>query len=240
MGREKKNKPRGQRSSGAERTWVEDTPEAEPAPDIWINTAPRTAKAAMDGTPPTCLVRWGQLEWYASAEDVALTARDLSTAAAYADLIGAWFRFGLDAEHLNAMLQMMLRDVMGGRPPVMGGMMGSEATLGVMPGGISAQKAGVVLLKRGPMAGSVSPEGAREMARSWLEVSVASRQDELTALAVADLLGVDGHGQVDAVLGYMAGMRELGAKEREDFRREEAERLRLHVGLPPAPGSAGG
>ncbi|MFJ9719898.1 hypothetical protein ACIRPQ_28900 [Streptomyces sp. NPDC101213] len=234
MGREKKNKPR------QDRTWVDRAEEsgAEAGSDIWINTAPRTKDAMADGAKPTCLIQWGELEWYAEAQAVYQTAEDLMTCAAYADLFAALLKLGLDGEMVQRMSQEMMMDAFRHRTASIaatGGMLGSAETIGVMPGASSKAKAGVVMLQRGKRTGSLSPGGAREMAKKWMQTAGATEHDELVALTLEDLLGAGEMNQVNAFIGYMASMRELGVKERAEFRAEEAERLRLHVGLPPAP-----
>lgn len=218
------------------RTWMDEAEEtgAEAAPGIWINTAPRTKQAMADGTKPTCILTWGELEWYAEADRVYQTAEDLMASAAYADLLEALMHLGMEQAMLQQMLEQMMMKAFQHRKSdvsALGGMLGTPETLGVMPGAVSKAKAGVVMLKRGSKTGSVSPAGAREMAKRWMQTASATEHDELVGLALEDLLGVDGMDQVNAVIGYMGAMRELGAKERDDFRQEEAERLRLHVGL---------
>lgn len=203
-------------------------------PDLWINTAPRTAAAVREGAAASCALSWGPLEWYAPVEDVITTGRDLMTCAAYADLLGDLLRHDFPPEAVQQMLQSLLPQALAGRRPVMGGMLGMGTTVGVLPGGSTERKAGVVLLKRGgQVGGSVTPEGARIMAQHWIETAVAARHDELVGMALGDVLGVKDEGaeKIDAMLGYMGAMRSLGGRELKAFRRDEAERLRLLLGL---------
>lgn len=207
---------------------------AEENPELWINTAPRTAEAVRAGTPPSCALSWGPVEWYAPVDDVITTGRDLMTCAAYADLLGDLLRHDFPPETVQQMLQSLLPQALAGRRPVMGGMLGMGTTIGVLPGGSTERKAGVVLLKRGgQMGGSVTPEGARIMAQHWIETAVAARHDELVGMALGDVLGVEDEGadKIGAMLGYMGAMRSLGGRELKTFRAEEAERLRLLLGL---------
>ena len=200
---------------------------------LWINTAPRTAEGVREGAPASCILSWGPLEWYAPVEDVVVTARDLMTCAAYADLTGDMLRIGLEPGNVQVMLQSVLPKALGGRKPVQDGMLGMPSTIGVLPGGSSEKKAGIVMLKRGAqMSGSVTPDGARVMAQHWMEAAVAARHDELVGMTLADVWGVDvGPDGIDAVLSYMSSMRDLGGRDLAAFRREEAERMRLLLGL---------
>lgn len=217
----------------ARKDWLDDTPSVDGNPDLWINTAPRTAQDVRDGAPPTCLITWGELEWYAPAEDVVTTARDVMTSAAYGDFIADLLEARTPGPTIQRMLQELLPRALGGRRPAWGGMLGLGTTVGVMPGGSTRQKAGVVLIKRGSLAGSVTPDGARVMAQHWIETAVAARHDELVGMALADVLGLEdvGVGKIEAMLSYMASMRGLGGRDLKKFRRDEAERLRLMLGL---------
>ncbi|MFD8335604.1 hypothetical protein ACFV42_23535 [Streptomyces solisilvae] len=235
MGREKKNKPRQPRQQ-QDRTWLD---QAEAAPSIWINSAPRTQKAMAAGMKPSCIIQWGELEWYAEAAKVYQTAEDLMTCAAYADLFASLLKLGMDGPTIQQMSQHMLMEAFEARKSgiaATGGMLGTEETIGAIPGANSKAQAGVVLLQRGTRTGAVSPAGARQMAQHWMQAAGVTEHDELVALTLGDLLGAGEEHQVDSFIGYMASMRGLGAREREEFRTEEAARLRLHLGLPPALG----
>jgi hypothetical protein len=177
------------------------------------------------------MITWGADAWYATPEVVTQTAQDLMTAATYADLVGELLSNGFEGNVISGMISGMLPAAMGDRRPVMGGMMGSEETIGVMPGGSSGRKAGVVMIKRGPQGGALTPGGARQMATQWLEASLVARHDELVGMALEDALGASEPEKFEAMLGYMALMRELGAADLASFRAEEAGRLKLMLGL---------
>lgn len=234
MGRHKANKPRGngEQQGGEPMRYADDGEAFEGNPTIFINAAPRSPKEVLGSAPALCLARWGELEWYAPVESVAETARDLAGCAAYADIITTLLRHGFEGHVVTGMVSEMIPSLLNGRRPVMGGMLGNVNTIGVMPGGSSARAAGVVMLKRGPLAGSVSPEGARQMAQHWSDAATISRHDELVGAAMHDLLGEQVGSKFGAVLEYMAAMRERQGPDLEAFRRDEAERLRLIVGAP--------
>lgn len=216
---------------GRRKDWIDTTPSVEGNPGLWINSAPRTAADVANGLPARCLITWGPLEVYADVEAVSMTAQDLMTAATYADLIGELLSKDFEPGVILEMISAMLPAAMGGRRPVMGGMLGTEQTIGVMPAGSSERRAGVVMLKRGEQGGSLSPDGARAMATHWYEAALAARHDELVGMALEDVLGAGGVEKVDAMLGYMASMRSLGAKDLATFRTEEGARLRLLLEL---------
>lgn len=216
---------------GRRRDWVDSTPTVEGNPGMWINSAPRSSEDVARGVPARCLITWGPLEVYASVEDVTTTAQDLMTAATYADLIGELLSKGFEGHVIMGMISSMLPGAIGGRRPVMGGMMGTDRTIGVMPAGSSERRAGVVMMKRGEQAGSLSPDGARAMATHWYEAALAARHDELVGMALEDVLGAGGVEKLNAMLGYMASMRSLGAADLETFRVEEGARLRLLLEL---------
>jgi hypothetical protein len=212
---------------GRRQDWVDTTPEVEGNPGLWINSAPRTAEDVANGLPARCLITWGPLELYADVEDVTTTAQDLMTTATYADLIGELLSKDFEPHVILGMISSMLPDAMGGRRPVMGGMLGTDRTIGVMPAGSSERRAGVVMLKRGDQGGSLSPDGARAMATHWYEAALAARHDELVGMALEDILGAGDVEKLNGFLGYMASMRSLGANNLETFRTEEGARLRL-------------
>lgn len=127
---------------------------------------------------PACLLRWDELERYASVTDVRQTAEDLFTCAAYADLIAELLRVGLDTESLSGLTTAMLRH----RQPRY---FGTPATVFVLPAGSSTLRQGRVLLGRrnqfhqGDVDGVLSVDEARTMARAWLEAAEAAEADSL-------------------------------------------------------------
>lgn len=225
---------RRRKNDRTRRDWIDETPSVDGNPDLWINTAPRTVAAMRSGAPASCVITWGALEGYASVEDVIVTARDLMTSAAYGDMISDLLTRGVGGGEVQRMMQELLPSALGDRRPAWGGMLGLQTTIGVMPGGSTGRRAGVVLIKRGDMAGSVTPDGARIMAQHWIETAVAARHDELVGMALGDVLGLEDKGaeKVGALLEYMAAMRQLGGRDLQTFRVEEADRLRLLLGLP--------
>lgn len=216
---------------GRRKSWADETPSVEGNPGIWINSAPRGTEHRLAGVSAACLISWGPLEWYADAEVVTQTAQDLMTCATYADLIGELLSKDFEGHVITGMVESMLSSAFAARPHVMGGMLGSEQTLGMMPAGSSERKAGVVMFKRGSMAGSLTPDGARQMATHWTEAALVARHDELVGMALEDVLGAAGVEKVSAMLEYMGAMRSLGAAELATFRAEEAGRLKLMLGL---------
>ena len=228
MGRHKSGKPR----RGREMRYADDGSDFEGNPTLWINSAPRGPQEAAEGKPALCLITWGELEWYAPVAAVSATARDLATCAAYADLIGILLGANFEGHVIQGMLAEMLPSALNGRRPVMGGMLGHADTLGVMPAGSTERKAGVVMIKRGSMQGSFSAQGARQMSEHWHEAAAAGAHDELVGVAMADLLGAQAGSRFGAVLAYMAELRKYEGSDREAFRAEESERMRLIVGAP--------
>ncbi|MEU6932760.1 hypothetical protein AB0A05_26795, partial [Streptomyces sp. NPDC046374] len=167
--------------------------------------------------------------------DVMQTAADLQTCAAYGGVLEELIRVGLDGHIVSQMLEQMLRSAFGQRKPVWGGMLGAETTIGCIPAASSERKAGAVMLKRGAMAGSVSIDGAQEMAKAWMQVGLACEHDELTAEALRDVLGAADDDRLNSFFGYLQALRTVDAADEAEFRKIEGARLRMVMGLPPAP-----
>ncbi|WP_414167123.1 hypothetical protein ACMATS_05815 [Streptoverticillium reticulum] len=222
MGRQKKNKPKPNMASSG-RHWADEMPDAHAEPSLWIESV-RRDPGALHEDEPSCLLTWGELQWYAPVEAVRQTATDLMTSASYAELIAVLMRLGLDGAAISAMVSDAMTQALGDRTPYQG-MFGTEHTISVMPGGSSARKAGVVMLRRGGTGGAVTPAGAREMAGHWMAVATGTEYDEIAAAALDDILGVAGE-EASGVFAYMRALRDVEGAELEEFRRREGVRAR--------------
>lgn len=152
-----------------------------------------------------CLLRWGAQEWYAPVPDVRQTAEDLFTCAAYADLIGELIRIGVPAHVITGLTSAMLKD----RKPRY---FGTARTLYVLPGGLSARKAGAVVLSRrnafhkGDADAMLDPDAARTMGRNWFSVAEASESDTLFS-SVLERAGWMQESEMDALFGLLHSIR---------------------------------
>jgi hypothetical protein len=161
---------------------------------IWIESL-----RDQHGLGNACQISWANREWLADVEAVRTTAEDLFTCAAYADLIGELIRLGMGADHISGMLGSMLvgRDRR---------YFGDKSTLILTPGGSTAHKAGVVVVKRGSLVGELSPEEAQKMGRNWLATAEASEADTLFS-EVLRRAGWMGGPELDALFGLLHDIR---------------------------------
>lgn len=127
---------------------------------------PATGKAA-------CLLTWGPVSALIAPEIALNTARDLMAAAARAETDIAIIdvlqnRAKMDIQAIAA----MLRDIRAARPMAPGKVaLRIEAVAGAGTG------KPYVHVARGSMKGSMSPDGARQLALHWTEVAVATQID---------------------------------------------------------------
>lgn len=148
---------------------------------------------------PACLIRWGMLEYYAPVADVRETAVDLFTCAAYSELMMTLL-VKLDLPpHVVSQMTTELLDDREKR------YFGALTTITLIPAGSSKRKEPLVLLKRGSMKGSVSPDEARAMALRWLEAAEATESDQLVSEALR-ATGFDDAAQ-EKVFGYLRELR---------------------------------
>jgi hypothetical protein len=198
---------------------------AEGAPDIWIESLPAT-----DGYGAgTCRITWGAWEGYVDLAAVRATARDLLTAAAWADTATALGRWGLKKEMVTAML-IDIQGRPGGRPE----------TLMIGPGTERKTGAGMVVLWRGEFEDAASragltPDGAREMAENWLSVALAAEQDTIFDDVLDNLAGLDAD-QRYRMFGYVKAIRGDPEALKKVWERAERRRARDLKNLADAAG----
>jgi hypothetical protein len=137
---------------------------------IWI-------QSCRGGEPPSCTIKWDPLEFYAPVADVRVTAIDLVTCAAYAEMMMKLVGLGMPPQQVSAFTTDLLSDSKRR-------MFGTATTIKLLPAGSSKRREAIVLLKRGNMEGAVSPAEARDMALAWLEAAEASESDALVSQAV--------------------------------------------------------
>lgn len=193
--------------------------QADPNPGIVI----QSLRPADPDAPeePSCLITWEHHQAYATVADVRRTAEDLFACAAWADQIGELLRMGLEGPVVTEMMSGMLAST--GRT-----MLGTKDTLSLIPGGSSKRKAGIVLISCGPkLNGSLSPDGAREMARVWFSTAEATDSDHLITEAVRTAAGEQ---HVDAVFAYLQALRTDPELALAQFRATEDARAKALYG----------
>lgn len=149
--------------------------------DAWIRSTidPDTRKAA-------CLLRWGRIEALLTPETTLTTARDLMTAAAYAETDIAlldWCRHSLKIDANTA--GHMALDIRARRPAPTGhSALRIEAVAGVKTG------KPYVNIARGSMKAQLDPDGARDMAGHWTEAAIAAQIDVRLRYALGEHPGI--------------------------------------------------
>lgn len=226
MGRRKMNKPEKAQQTADGAHWAHGMPVAEANPTLWIESSLRSHDS--QDAELSCLLTWGDLQWYAPVTAVRQTSVDLMTSAAYAELMATLIKMGLDSQHITAMVSDAIHGALNGRIPYQG-MLGTDHTISVMPSASSVRKAGVVVLQHGSLGGVVSPAGAREMAGHWMQVATGSECDEITATALRDVLSVDRE-QTSGLFAYMRALRDVDGSQLEDFRQREGDRMKEQFG----------
>ncbi|WP_405856148.1 hypothetical protein OG407_07315 [Streptomyces sp. NBC_01515] len=147
----------------------------------WIRSTidPTTRKAA-------CLLRWGQVEALLTPEVTLTTARDLMTAAAYAETDVAtldWCRRSLKIDAITA--GRMVLDIRKNRPAPTGrSALRIEAVAGADTG------KPFVNVARGSLKAQLDPDGAREMAGHWTEAASAAQIDVRLRYALGEHPGI--------------------------------------------------
>ena len=151
---------------------------------------------------PVCELQWHGESWYAPVADVRVTAQDLITCAAYADLMmHLMATLRLPGETVAALMSDLLSRQRSEE-------FGTASTITVMPAGSSKRKMAVVLLKRdrgGAWEGEIDTGEARKMAVRFLEVAEATESDQL----VSEALGAVGMNPLaqERVFGYLRELR---------------------------------
>jgi hypothetical protein len=159
---------------------------------IWV-----TSVRDPDGAT-VCEISWGGQEWYPSVAAIRMTALDLVTCAAYAEMMMKLIGLGLPKEHVLK----FTADMLSGTDRTM---FGTPETVELHPAGSTKRREPLVVVKRGTLEGSFSPEVARGMALQWLEVAEAAESDQL----VAEALRVNGADEayMEKVFGYLRSLR---------------------------------
>jgi hypothetical protein len=151
---------------------------------------------------PVCHLTWGHVACYPPVAAVRLTAIDLVTCAAYAEMMMKLVNLGLPPAQVSAFASDLLSDSERRR-------FGDPSTLSLLPAGSSKRKEALVLLTRGSMKGALSPDEARAMALRWLEAAEATESDQLVSEALRATGTADAE-QAGKLFGYL---RELRATE---------------------------
>lgn len=147
---------------------------------------------------PVCRLTWGPVACYPPVDAVRLTAIDLVSCAAYSEMMMKLVKLGLPPEQVSAFTTDLLSDGKRHR-------FGDPATVSLLPAGSSRRREALVLLTRGSMKGSLSPDEARAMALRWLEAAEATESDQL----VSEALRATGarNRQAEALFGYLRELR---------------------------------
>jgi hypothetical protein len=169
-----------------------------PDDSIWIES---TADA--DGEP-VCLITWGAVQWYAPVADVRVTALDLFTCAAYAEMaMHLKFALDLDAGTTAALMSDLLSRQRSEE-------FGTASTITLMPAGSTKRRLAVVLMRRvrggSGWDGEVDTGEARRMALRWLMVAEATDSDQLVSEALRATGVCDTDGQ-EKLFGYLRELR---------------------------------
>lgn len=159
---------------------------------VWIESARNP-----DGRSQ-CLITWDSLQFYASADDVRLTAGDLMACAAYAETLMVLTDMGLPPEHASRLGADVLRK--SGRKSL-----GTSATMRLWPAGSSGTGAAAVTMRRGSKEDTIPAADAREIALQFLEVAEAAESDDLIHEAMAGV-GISPE-QADRAFRYLRELR---------------------------------
>jgi hypothetical protein len=153
---------------------------------------------------PVCLITWGSMQWYAPVADVRVTALDLLTCAAYAEMaMHLKLALDLDAGTASALMSDLLSQQRSEE-------FGTLSTITLMPAGSTKRRLAVVLLRRvrggSGWDGEVDAAEARAMALRWLEVAEATESDQLVseALRATRVCGTAGQ---EKLFGYLRELR---------------------------------
>jgi hypothetical protein len=147
---------------------------------------------------PVCHLTWGRVRCYPPVAAVRLTAIDLVTCAAYAEMMMKLVNLGLAAGQVSAFTTDLLRDSKRHR-------FGDPSTMSLLPAGSSKGREALVLLTRGTLKGALSPDEARAMALQWLEVAEAAESDQLVSEALRAT--GSGEGQAETLFAYLRELR---------------------------------
>ena len=148
---------------------------------------------------PVCEITWGPLRWYAPVEDVRVTALDLITCAAYAEMMMTLVvKVKLPADVVSA----FATDLLSGRGKRY---FGAKTTMTMLPAGSTKRREALVILKRGSQDGALSPDKARAMALRWLAVAEATESDQLVSEALR-ATGSD-KAATEKLFGYLRELR---------------------------------
>lgn len=136
-------------------------------------------QSCRDADPPSCEISWGPLQFYAPVHDVRLTALDLVTCAAYAEMMMKLVGIGMPPDKVSAFTTDLLADSQRR-------MFGTATTVKLLPAGASKRREALVLVTRGSMKGMLSPAEARDMSLAWLETAEASESDAMVLEALEE------------------------------------------------------
>jgi hypothetical protein len=149
---------------------------------------------------PVCEITWGPLQCYATVADVRETAIDLVTCAAYAEMMMTLVtRVGLSADVVSQFTTELLDD----RDKRY---FGTKTTMLLLPAGSTKRREPLVILNRGSMKGSVSPDEARAMALRWLAAAEATESDQLVSEALT-ATGTADEAAAEKLFGYLRELR---------------------------------
>lgn len=148
-----------------------------------------------------CLITWDSLQFYASAEDVRVTAADLLACVAYAEMLMVVAGMGLPAEHVSKLGADALRS--GGRKSL-----GTAATMRLWPAGNSRTKTPAVQMRRGTHEAVIPVADARQIALQFLETAEAAESDDLITEAMIGV-GITSE-QADRAFRYLRELRAVG------------------------------
>jgi hypothetical protein len=133
------------------------------------------------GSEPCCKITGPGFTDYPPVSAVRLTAVDLVTCAAYAELMMTLIHDAhIPAHAVTGLVSDTIRA--SGRDSF-----GTPATISCLPAGSSKTPKPVVIVERGSHRGAVSASEARGMALGWLEAAEASESDHLVAAGLAHL-----------------------------------------------------
>ncbi|MFC1418655.1 hypothetical protein [Streptacidiphilus cavernicola] len=201
----------------------------DPENTIWIVGNPRLEPDLT--VEPTCGFQWADQSAVVSTATVRQMATDLLACASWADMTGLLrHRLQLDPEMANAVLLDMIRSSGHTRDHF-----GDPGVMTFSPGAVRQRPEGLVLITGLGRNTAISPDGARQMAASWLETAMSVTTDEATSFALRELVQLDTPA-IEGVMQYQRLLHSMKVPGQDRMHRDELVRLKsILADMPEDP-----